>query len=75
MPDYSRLLDFCLANQKANSLAFETAKYAPFLFLLTPITNPAIEPWQPLLFGDISNDSLTLENPPDSPVAPPYVEP
>ncbi len=75
MPDYGPLLDFCLMNREADRLAFETAKHSPFLFLLSHVDNPPVEPWQPLLFGGLSNHSLIQDTPVVIPDAPPHIEP
>jgi len=74
MQNYGRLLNFCLLNQEANRLAFETAKHMPFLFLLTPTSNTPVEPWQSLLFEGVSNNPLMYGMPP-IPDVPPQVEP
>jgi hypothetical protein len=65
MPDYGKVLDFYRLNQEAARLAFETAKYSPFLFMLAPAVNPPVEPWQPLLFDSFPNNSV-----PGTPVLP-----
>ena len=62
MENYAQMLDFYLRNQEANRLAFETAKYVPFLFIGNPSANPQVEPWQPLLFEG-------------NPANPPHIEP
>jgi hypothetical protein len=71
MENYDRMLDFCLRGQEANRLAFETAKFVPFLFIMTPPANSQVEPWQPLLFEGNPTDSFAVDHAAD----PSHVEP
>jgi hypothetical protein len=71
MENYDRMLEFFLRGQEANRLAFETAKFVPFLFIMNPPVNSQVEPWQPLLFEGNPADSLAVGHVPD----PLHVEP
>jgi hypothetical protein len=67
MPDYGKMLDFHLLNQEVARLAFETAKHSPYLFMLSPFPNPPVEPWQPLLFGNVLDPAPVVDTPMTTP--------